>query len=164
MNIQPPPIFNTFWMQYLETIDDPQAAGGLFYEACQFGHTAENANKTADLILTGAKTATSSLLAEFEITGKPLPETGSLSIVVDGWDKAVAVIETLEVKVIPFDEVDARFVHDYGEGDLSMNFWQTAMWAYFFEQCERLGTVAAEQMPMVCEYFQVVYTGGARTH
>ena len=158
MKIQPPPVFRTYWTQYLETVDDPGAIGERFYEACRFGYTAENANKTADLILTGAKTATSSLLAEFEITGKPLPEPGSLSIVVDGRDEAVAIIETLDVKTIPFDEVDAGFVHDYGEGDLSMNFWQTAMWAYYFEQCERLGVIAGEQMPMVCEYFRVVHT------
>lgn len=159
-----PPIFRTFWQAYLSSTPEPARAEERFYEACRFGHTVENANKTADLIVSGEKTATSSLLAEFEISGKPLPEPGSLSIVVNGVDQAVAVIQTREVEILRFDEIGPQFAHDYGEGDRTLAFWQTAMWAYYFEESERLGVHATQDMPMVCEYFEVVFRAQPAAH
>lgn len=149
-------LFKGFWNEFLATQDDPDDARARFYEACRFGHTVENANKTAQLILEREKIATGSLLAEFELGGKPLPTPGALTLVVDGQDQAVAVIQTTAVKVTGFSDIDAQFAYDYGEGDRSLGFWHTNMWRYYAEECERMGTPASEEMPIVCEYFKVI--------
>lgn len=155
------PTFRQLWNEYLDVAPDREGARERFYEACCFGRTPENASKTAGLIMRGEKTATASLLSEFELTGKPLPDVGALTIVVDGQDRAVGIIETVEVRIAPFCDVDARFVDEYGEGDRSLHFWRTMMWGYYAEECERLGVVPSEEMPLVCERFKVVYAGGS---
>ena len=67
------------------------------------------------------------------------------------------IIETLDVEVLRFSEVSPQFVADYGEGDRTMTFWQDVMWHYYAEECGRLGIAASRDMPLVCEYFRLVY-------
>ena len=155
--MQVPPIFKAFWAAYLAELTDPETAAARYYETCRFGHTEENATKTANLVLSGDKIATSALLAEFEIAGKPLPEPGALTIFVDGRGKAAGIIETTEVRIVSFQDVDAQFVFDYGEGDRDLPFWHDAIWKYYVEECFRLGVAASRDMPLVCEYFRLVH-------
>lgn len=155
-----PSLFVPFWEEYLATVTDPDQVRARYYETCRFGHTEDNATKTAALVVAGEKTATSTLLAEFEMAGKPLPEPGSLTIVVDGRARAAAIIETTHVEVVAFDAVGAEFVHDYGEGDRSLDFWRQTMWGYYAEECDRLGLPASPDMLLVCEYFRVVHAPG----
>ena len=157
-----PPICRNLWDAYLATVSDPDGVAARYYETCRFGHTRENANKTAGLILTGTKTATASLVFEFELTGKLMPRVGSLTIVLDGQYEAVAVVETTEVKLVPFESIDADFARDYGEGDRTLGYWHTMMWRYYAEEAEKLGIPPSEDMPLVCEYFRLVYPSTAR--
>ena len=78
------------------------------------------------------------------------------------WSKEpVCIIETTEVRVVPFCEVDARFAYDYGEGDRSLAWWRAHLWAYYVDECASLGRQAGRQaegdMPLVCERFRVVF-------
>ena len=77
-------------------------------------------------ILAGEKTATAGLLAEFEREGDPLPEVGSLAVVVDSDERPVAVIETTEVRVVRVADVDLQFALDEGEGFASVADWREA--------------------------------------
>ena len=51
-------------------------------------------------ILAGAKTSTSSLLADYQHGDEPLPVVGDRSVFMDSQDRPVAVIETTEVRVV----------------------------------------------------------------
>lgn len=146
-----------FWASYLQSL--PQAASDKkhYYEAFHFGNDERLANVCANLVMSGIKTATSSLLWEHEATGKPLPQVGDLSIVTDWNSEPVCIIETIELRIVPFNEVDERFVYHYGEGDRSMNWWHKNMWDYYSVECASLGRAPASDMPVVCERFQVVF-------
>jgi uncharacterized protein YhfF len=76
-------------------------------------------------ILSGAKTSTSSLVADYERGSEPLPRVGERSYVVDSQDRPVAVIETTEVRVIRLGDVDLRHALDEGEGYGSVAAWRT---------------------------------------
>ena len=69
------------------------------------GRTPEQADALLALVLDGTKTATASALADYEATGEPLPEVGTLGILLDGAGHPRALIETTEVGVVAFGEV-----------------------------------------------------------
>ena len=76
----------------------------------------------------------------------------------DWQEQPICIIQTTEVKIIPFQECDAQFAYDYGEGERTLAWWREGLWDYYAQECEQLGRQANEQMPLVCERFQVVYT------
>ena len=60
------------WAEFLATSDGAGAAD-RFHEVFRIGATEEDADEGAQLILEGVKTATSSLLWEYEASGEPPP-------------------------------------------------------------------------------------------
>ena len=101
-----------FWQAYLTSLPQAQDAISRFYEVFQIGNSPEAADEGAALITQGVKTATSSLLWEYQATHKPLPAVGSLSIVTDGRGAPVCVVATLTVEMKSFADVDAAFAYD----------------------------------------------------
>ena len=73
-------------------------------------------DKLTSLALAGAKTATASLLREYEAEGADVPRAGQQDLLVDSQDQAVAVVETLEVRVVRLADVDDQHAIDEGEG------------------------------------------------
>lgn len=124
--------------------------------AWSFGATSEQADGLLDLVLEGTKTATASSLWDFEDEGESLPEPGSLSIILDGEDHPRALIETTEVEVVPFDEVDSEHAYLEGEGDRSLEHWREVHERFFTEHA-RHDRGFAPDMPVVLERFRVVY-------
>jgi uncharacterized protein YhfF len=66
--------------------------------------------------LSGAKTTTASLLADFEIEGEVLPEVGQRDILIDSAGQPVAVVETITCRISRLADVDDQHAIDEGEG------------------------------------------------
>ena len=75
-------------------------------------------------ILSGTKTTTSGLVADYEHEGSPLPWPGLREAVIDSAGHRVAVIETTAVRVIPLGEVDLAHAVGEGEGYTSVAEWR----------------------------------------
>ncbi|BFV60417.1 hypothetical protein KCMC57_up55210 [Kitasatospora sp. CMC57] len=75
-------------------------------------------------ILSGAKTTTSALVADYEHHGEPLPEAGLRSAVIDSAGRRVAAIELTDVRVVRLADIDLRHAVDEGEGDESVAQWR----------------------------------------
>ncbi len=148
-----------FWAAYLDKLDDPAAARDRLWGSFRVGDDAASADTGAQLILAGAKTATSSLLWGYESSGEAPPEAGSLSILEDGAGAPVCVVETTRVEIVPFADVEADFAADYGEWDGTLTRWRRECWAYYAAECRDLGREPADDMPLVCEWFEVVDPG-----
>lgn len=116
-----------------------------------------SADAGAALIQSGVKTATSSLVWEYEASNKPMPELGSLSIVADGDGDPVCIVETTAADVMTLGEVDARFAYDYGEGDRTLEGWRAACLEWNRPRCQAMSKVATDETPLLCERFIVVY-------
>jgi len=145
------------WQNFLQTQPDPAEAERRFYESFYFSSTEALANELAGLVVKGIKTATSALLWEIEAENKPLVQPGNYSIVTD-WDKnPVCIMETTEVRLVPFKEVDARFAYDYGEEERTLEWWREAMWDSYQKICHSLGKEPSQDMLVICERFKVVY-------
>jgi uncharacterized protein YhfF len=152
-----PPHLRSYWAAFLQSAQGVAGSDAPFYEAFRIGADANDANEGAELILSGKKTATSSLLWEYEKSEKPLPAPGSLSVLEDGSGKPVCVVRTTRVEIIPFREVDAQFAYDYGEGDRTLDGWRETFWRYYSCACVECGHEMSEDALLVCEHFRVVY-------
>ena len=78
-------------------------------------------------ILTGEKTTTTGLLADYERENEPLPAPGLRQAVIDSADRPVAVIETTAVRVVRLADVDLGHAQGEGEGYASVTEWRPAM-------------------------------------
>jgi uncharacterized protein YhfF len=125
--------------------------------AWAFGAGAEQADELLTLVLEGTKTATASALWDFEAEDEPLPEPGTMSIILDGSGEPRALIETTDVEIVPFDEVDAEHAHLEGEGDRSLEYWRDVHQRFFTEVATHEHGFSPT-MPVVCERFRVLYT------
>lgn len=110
-------------------------------------------------MLAGTKTATGSALWSYEANGKRLPEVGDHWVVTAGADDPVCIIETTEVRILPFDEVGADYARDGGEGDRSLASWRDIYWRYLVSEGSRIGREPSPKAPLVMERFRVVYRG-----
>ena len=75
-------------------------------------------------ILTGDKTTTTALQADYEREAEPLPYPGLRQAVVDSAGQRVAVIETIAVRVIRLGDVDLAHALGEGEGYTSVAQWR----------------------------------------
>ena len=151
------PDAEAFWAAHLATQDAPEAEARRLYGTFRIGDSKESADEGARLVLSGIKTATSSLLWEYEASGEAPPSVGALSILEDGDGRPACIVETTEAETRPFDAVDEAFAAAYGEWDGTLATWRRQCWRHYSAVCAGLGRVPREDMPLVCERFRVVF-------
>jgi uncharacterized protein YhfF len=147
---------NAFWQRYLATraATDPPL---IQPRADQFGDGVAMGNELAELIVRGVKTATCSCLWDWQAENETLPRVGDTSIVLDGHERPVAVIEVTEVTLHAYEDVDATFAFDEGEDDRTLASWRRIHWQWFSQMLPAIGRKPAMTMPLVCERFRVCY-------
>ena len=116
-----------------------------------FGDGPALADALLALVLAGKKTATCCSLSQYQAEGWEIPSPGYRWIVIDGAKHPRCVVETTDCATKRFDEVDAQFAHDEGEGDQTYAWWRSAHEKYF----QRQGVYAPDMM-VVCERFRLV--------
>jgi uncharacterized protein YhfF len=146
-----------FWDAFCATLPSDKRLSKDAYDAWGFGDSAAMADELGDLVRRGVKTATASLYWEYEAEDEPLPEIGQRSIILDGQGNPLCIIVTTEVFVRPFNQFDAQFAYDEGEGDRSLDYWRDGHWAFFSRACAAIGRTPEETMLVVGERFRVVY-------
>lgn len=145
-----------YWQDYLATLL-PGSSDNREPTVDQFGDHPQLADELAQLILAGIKTATCSALWEWEAEDCALPEVGLKTIVLDSSNQPLCVIETIDVSLCAFNEVDAQFAYEEGEDDRSLAAWQAEHWKYFSRVLPLIGKLPTPEMQLVCERFRVVY-------
>jgi uncharacterized protein YhfF len=75
-------------------------------------------------ILSGTKTTTTSLLAEYAVDGEELPSAGRRQAVIDSMKQPVAIIETVQVDQVRLDQVSLAHIIDEGEGHTTVAQWR----------------------------------------
>lgn len=153
MNV--PEHIQAFWAEFLADYD--RGVDVPLYDVFHFDDNERTANLLAELVLRGTKAATASLLWEYGTASRRAPQTGDLSVVTDWPGAPLCVIETTDVDVRAFEDVDAEFAAAEGEGDLSLDFWRDVHWSYFGRVCQQLGRERTLKMPVVCERFRVIF-------
>lgn len=68
------------------------------------------------LALAGTKTTTAGLQVEMEVDGEAMPAVGAREVLLDSSGDPVAIIETVDCRVVRLVDVDDRHAVDEGEG------------------------------------------------
>ena len=152
-----PENIQAYWQKFLQHCTPEQAARyTTIPEAWGFGDNAQLADQLGNLVLQGIKTATCGAVWEYEQEGEPIPKTCDLSIILDGNGQPICIIETTEIRIIPFNEVDAQFAYEEGEDDRSLESWRREHWKVFNRVAQNPDLVS-ETMPLVCERFRLIW-------
>ena len=149
-----------YWDQYVETRPFAVRPQRRYVEAFSFGFDGSSESVTAeiaDLVKSGAKTATGSLLWSYEFDGKPVPAVDDYWVVLAAAAKPACIIRTTDVEILPFDEVPSIYAELGGEGDRSVAHWQGLYRRYIEEECARMGREPSDATPLVMERFECVY-------
>lgn len=146
-----------FYIQYLTSLGKEKDFKPGDFIVDKFGDSPEMADELLKPVLSGLKTATCSAVWEWEHEGNPPPKPGLLSVIMNGADEPRCIIETVEVNIKKYSEVDAAFARDEGEGDFSLEYWRAAHKRFFTRTLPAIGREFTEEMPLVCERFKVVW-------
>jgi len=122
-----------------------------------FGDSAQLSEELNALVISGRKSATASLLWEWEFEDETLPSIGQHDVLLSWSNVLVGVIRTTAICVLPFQEVTAEFAALEGEGDLSLKFWREAHWSFFGNVCNCIGREPSMDMSVVCQEFKLEY-------
>lgn len=76
-------------------------------------------------VLSGAKTTTTGVLADYEAAGDPLPVAGEVLVIVDSDERPVGVLEVTDVQVLRLADVGLQHALDEGEGFTSVAEWRS---------------------------------------
>lgn len=147
----------TYWQTFLASLPSDSPYRTRTYIAEGWGDSSALADELGELIVQGTKTATCSALWEWETKGEPIPEAGLITIALDGREKPLCIVETIEVTIRKYNEVNANFAREEGEGDLSLDYWRQAHRNYFSRVLRKIGKEFSEEMPLVCERFRVIH-------
>ncbi|EXG88298.1 hypothetical protein K413DRAFT_5215 [Clostridium sp. ASBs410] len=127
---------------------------GTEYQSWAFGAVPD---ELAELVLKGIKTGTASAYPIYEAENEALPKVGDYSVILDSKDEAVCIIKTTKVSIVPFREVSEDHAGKEGEGDGSLEYWRKVHVEFFSKEMSEIGKIFDEDMPVVCEEFELVY-------
>ncbi|MBC7272426.1 MAG: ASCH domain-containing protein [Streptomyces sp.] len=120
--------------------------------ALELGTSGEMRRRLNALVLTGKKTATTGLLAEYVEETEGLEFPGErLALVGDDTDH-LATIEITDVELTPFAAVTWEHAAAEGEGDRSLQEWREGHRRFW----EAIGTPVKEDTPLVCLRFRLL--------
>ena len=122
-------------------------------DAWAFGSNKEDADKLAELVDKGIKTATTS---EYVSGDEDMPKVSDWNIILDGQGDPVCVVQDKVVEIIPYNQISAEHAYHEGEGDRSYQYWRKVHDQFFEEEFKANGQKFYPQAPMVCEIFEKV--------
>jgi len=115
-------------------------------ESFSFGDSPEMADRLLGFVLAGAKTATCWSVRDGQQT-----EVGKRMVAKDGAGRPRAVVETVSLEQLRFNEVGWTFALAEGEGDEHLEEWREGHRTYF----TRNGGFSPDMM-LWCERFRLV--------
>lgn len=144
-----------FWLEFCEKSN---LNAETPYQVWFFGNSQQMAKELAELVVSGKKTATASLVEFNEKHPEVAPIDEGYSVVTDFHGNPLCVIQTIEIRHLPFDEVDAQFAFDEGEGDQTLEDWRAGHWAYFTKEAAENGLEFSEKSLICCERFRLLFS------
>ena len=143
-----------YWEEFLAL--NPSIPKDTPFQVWYFGNTQEMAVELAGIVISGRKFATASLAAVNEIKPQDAPIPDGYSVVTDFNGLPICVIQTVEIRHFPFNEVDAAFASDEGEGDQTLAYWRDVHGRYFMREAAELGLEFDGDSLVCCERFKLL--------
>jgi len=148
------------WQLYVELMLAGWPPPTRNVDVWSFGNQPEMAAQLAHLVACGAKRVTMGWIAGSERAGVPLAYEGGVSIVTDGFGYPRLALRSVEVKTVPFGEVDVASAVGEGEGDLTYGDWRESHVRYFTAQAATYALAFDDRAPISVERFEVLHVIG----
>jgi len=144
------------WNNFIKS--HPEFKNDELPEAFAFHNNEADANRLANLIVSGQKKAGSNLYYWYQEANADLPKIGTKSIVTDFDGKARAIIEIKKVDTIPFNKISKSYAElDMGTKIEPLGKWKKAHWDFFETALKESGKKPTEDMLIVCEWFETIW-------
>lgn len=144
-----------FWEEYNQKLDSPVKDVEIIEGPAG---TYEITDELLALYINGKKTAGSSLLKDYEVTGDALPVPEKLYWIVLDSNKAPRVLlKTVRVERCVFKDIPESVAIAEGEGDLSLEYWRRVHIEFFTPFLQGWGVKDLEEEIVITEYFEVVH-------
>ena len=128
-------------------------------ESWFFHNNKKDADRLAELTIHGKKKASSGLYVWYKEANADLPKVGTKHIVTDFDGKARAIIQITKVDTIPFNQISKKYAAlDMGTEIEPLKKWKKAHWDFFEGALKQNGGKATEEMLIVCEMFETIWT------
>ena len=150
-----------FWRRYLATLPEHHPDLTKDFMAWHFGGGDDMADRLVRQVQRGQKTATSSLLWVYHADpDKSVSQAGDMHILLNSAGDPVCIVETTRTDVEPFSNITEAFAR--AEGDGTLENWREIHTAYFTDVCEKIDREFSEDIPVLCEYFKLVFNPSLR--
>jgi len=136
-----------FWAAFLASPAAPPDADARFHSVFAIG---SGSDAGATLILSGVKTATSSLPAEFQDIAPPTP--GSLSLLTGAGGRPMGIVETRSITPLTLNQMDEAFSAAYAEWPDHTSFVQGMI-----EWYQSVDPDFTAETPLLAERFRVIW-------
>ena len=93
----------------------------------------------------------------YKAENEPVPAVGDYSIILDSQNQAVCIIQTTQIDIVPFYQVDEEQAYLEGEGDRTLTYWREVHRTFFESEMQSIHQKFTEDMLVVCERFKIVY-------
>lgn len=139
-----------FWQAYCQFA---QLSTSVKPDVFAFSDNATMADELAALVVSGTKTATTAA-ADVE----PDAVVGDYSVILDGHNSPMAVIQTVVYEEMPFDQVSAEHAYHEGENDRTLATWRQEHEAFWRRELAAENGQFREDMQVACEVFTLKAT------
>lgn len=120
----------------------------------QLGSSPAEIDDLAHKVLTGEKTATSSLLDYYLLGLKKACSTGDCFSVLNSLEKEVTAVRIEKIEIVKLGDITEKFAKEEGDGNLEN--WQAIHHPYYTNLLSKIGKKLNKDTLLVCEWFKVV--------
>ena len=151
---------DALWHLYVELMLGGWTPPTRALDVWSFGDLPEMAAKLVHLVACGAKRVTMGWVDAAKRDGTPLAYEGGVSVVTDGFGYPRVVLRSVEVREVPFGQIDAASAAGEGEGDLTYEDWRDGHVEYFTREASKLALAFDENALISVERFEVLHVVG----
>lgn len=126
----------------------------IIKQRIKFGSAEKEIDELARKVLSGEKTATSSLLDYYRVGLKELSTVDDYMSVLDSSENEVAHVRVIRVEIVKFGDIQESFAVEEGDGTLAN--WMAIHSPYYSRLLDAIGKNLTDDTELVCEWFQVV--------
>ena len=154
---EPTESVKSFWSNFCKLQPSENNNPSRIPDFWPFGDNPEMADDLLAYVVSGEKTATSGMVLDFENDGDPIPVKGDRSIILNGKQEPICIIEMVNVQRKKYKEVDEVFALKEAEGFKTLQDWRDVHWDFFTRRSKVLGVELTEDVELVCMEFKVIY-------
>lgn len=144
-----------YWQKFVSSTGEPNLNNAVV--TAGYAGTPEITDGLLALYLNGKKTAGSSPVEDFLVTGDRMPQVGDYWIFLNSKGEPSLILKTEKTVLNKFENIPAEIAIAEGEGDLSVAYWKKVHGELYAPYLEKWGVKDIGELTILTEYFKIVF-------